>query len=88
MATQTAFVEAAVIAVPDARWGEIGVAVIVPRAPTVPDTLTSDAVIAWCGERLARYKLPRRVVFVESLPRNAMGKVIKQELRERYAGGG
>ena len=88
LATHPDIVEAAVIAEPDARWGEIGVAVIVPRAPTVPDTLTSDAVIAWCGERLARYKLPRRVVFVESLPRNAMGKVIKQELRERYAGGG
>jgi fatty-acyl-CoA synthase len=77
-------VEAAVIAVPDARWGEVGVAVVAPRTP---DALTSDAVIAWCGERLARYKLPRRVVFVESLPRNAMGKVIKQELRELYAQG-
>ena len=44
--------------------------------------------IAYCAERLARYKLPRRVVFTESLPRNAMGKVIKQELRARYVGGG
>ena len=85
LATHPDIVEAAVIAEPDARWGEVGVAVIVPRAP---DTLTSAAVIAWCSERLARYKLPRRAVFVESLPRNAMGKVIKQELRERYAGGG
>lgn len=76
-------VEAAVIAVPDARWGEVGVAVVALRMPGT-NTLTSDAVIAWCGERLARYKLPRQVVFVESLPRNAMGKVIKQELRELY----
>jgi fatty-acyl-CoA synthase len=60
------------------------VAVVVSRSP---DALTSDAVIAHCAERLARYKLPRRVVFVESLPRNAMGKVIKQELRERYTSG-
>lgn len=78
-------VEAAVIAEPDDRWGEVGVAVVVPRAP---DALTGDAVIAFCGERLARYKLPHRVVFVESLPRNAMGKVIKQELRQRYTAGG
>ncbi|HEX6543214.1 MAG TPA: long-chain fatty acid--CoA ligase [Ktedonobacterales bacterium] len=78
-------VEAAVIAKPDARWGEVGVAFVVPRDP---DALTDDGVIAWCGGRLARYKLPRRVVFVESLPRNAMGKVIKQELRERYGSGG
>jgi fatty-acyl-CoA synthase len=85
LAVHPDIVEAAVIAEPDAHWGEVGVAVVVPRAP---DALTSDAVIAWCGERLARYKLPRRVVFAESLPRNAMGKVIKQELRERYSGDG
>jgi fatty-acyl-CoA synthase len=85
LATHPEIVEAAVIAEPDARWGEVGVAVVVPRAPSA---LTGDAVIAFCGERLARYKLPRRVVFVESLPRNAMGKVLKQELRERDAGKG
>lgn len=84
LAAHPDIVEAAVIAEPDARWGEVGMVVVVPRAP---DVLTSAAVIAWCAERLARYKLPRRVVFVESLPRNAMGKVIKQELRERYTGG-
>lgn len=75
-------VDVAIIAEPDARWGEVGLAVVVPRAP---EALTSDTVIAYCAERLARYKLPRRVVFAESLPRNAMGKVIKQELREQYA---
>ena len=84
LATHPDIVEAAVIAEPDARWGEVGVAVVVLRAPAALD---GDAVIAWCAERLARYKLPRRVVFAESLPRNAMGKVIKQELRERFAGG-
>ena len=85
LATHPDIVEAAVIAEPDARWGEVGVAVVVLRAP---DALDGDAVIAYCAERLARYKLPRRIVFAESLPRNAMGKVIKQELRERFAGGG
>lgn len=84
LATHPDIMEAAVIAEPDTRWGEVGVAVIVPRTP---DALTIDAVIAWCGDRLARYKLPHRVVFTESLPRNAMGKVIKQVLRERYTGG-
>ncbi|HEU5348777.1 MAG TPA: long-chain fatty acid--CoA ligase [Ktedonobacterales bacterium] len=85
LATHPDIVEAAVIAEPDDRWGEVGVAVVAPR---VSDALTGDAVIAYCGERLARYKLPRRVVFVESLPRNAMGKIIKQELRERYINSG
>jgi fatty-acyl-CoA synthase len=80
--------EAVVIAEADARWGEVGVAVVVSRVPGAPGALSADAVIAYCAERLARYKLPRRVVFAESLPRNAMGKVIKQELRERYVGGG
>jgi fatty-acyl-CoA synthase len=84
LATHPDIVEAAVIAEPDARWGEVGVAVIVPRAP---DALTADAVIAYCAERLATFKLPRRVVFVETLPRNAMGKVIKQGLRARHVGG-
>jgi fatty-acyl-CoA synthase len=46
--------------------------------------LDAAGVLAFCDGKLARYKLPRRVVFAEVLPRNAMGKVIKAELRARY----
>ncbi|MCU1590581.1 MAG: dicarboxylate-CoA ligase PimA [Frankiales bacterium] len=66
--------EAAVIGVPDARLGEVGRAFVVTRAGTAP---TEDELIAWCKERLAGYKVPRTVALVDSLPRNATGKVDK-----------
>jgi fatty-acyl-CoA synthase len=47
-------------------------------------TLTADEVLAFCDGKLARYKIPRRVVFADVLPRNAMGKVIKTELQARF----
>ena len=72
--------EAAVIGCPDERWGEVPVAYIV-RTPGA-DLTTEDALALFAG-RLARYKHPHRIVFVEALPRNAMGKVQKFELRER-----
>jgi fatty-acyl-CoA synthase len=72
--------EAAVIGRPDERWGEIAVACIVPRAGAA---LTREAVLALFAQRLARYKHPRDVVFLETLPRTAMGKVQKHELRRR-----
>jgi len=74
--------EVAVIGVPDERWGETPVAVVVARDPAEPPT--TDEIRAFCRERLAGYKLPRRTVTVDSLPRNAGGKVLKTELRERY----
>ena len=69
--------EAAVIGVPDARWGEVPVAVVVPRAGAV---LTEDEIRARLEGCLARFKHPRRVVFRATLPRNAMGKVLKSTL--------
>ncbi len=81
LATHPGIAEVAVIAQPDAKWGEVGVAVVVPRDPSA---LTAEETLAFCDGRLARYKLPRRVVFVETLPRNAMGKVIKAELVARF----
>jgi fatty-acyl-CoA synthase len=81
LATHPGIADVAVIAAPDARWGEVGIAVVVPR---VPGSLTAEEVLAFCEGKLARYKIPKRVVFAESLPRNAMGKVIKAELREKY----
>ncbi|WIG58421.1 MAG: Long-chain-fatty-acid--CoA ligase [Ktedonobacterales bacterium] len=84
LATHPGIAEAAIIAQPDAKWGEVGVAVVVPR---VPGSLGAEDVLAFCDGKLARYKLPRRVVFSDALPRNAMGKVIKADLRARYIAG-
>lgn len=81
LATHPAIADVAIIAQPDPRWGEVGIAVIVSRPGA---TLAAAEALAFCEGKLARYKIPKRVVFVESLPRNAMGKIIKAELRERY----
>tara|TARA_R110000772_G_scaffold54227_1_gene123804 strand:+ start:88329 stop:89912 length:1584 start_codon:yes stop_codon:yes gene_type:complete len=73
---------AAVIGVPDERMGEVACAWIVP-APGA--ALDEAAVIAWARENMANYKVPRFVRFVEELPMNAGGKVLKNELRQRMA---
>lgn len=75
----------AVIGVPEPTWGEIGVALVLLRPGA---TLDAAAVLAHCRDRLARYKVPRRVVFVEQLPLSAQGKVLKKELRRIYPGDG
>ncbi len=75
-----AVAEVAVLGAPDADLGEQVVAVIVLKEGQTPDAVE---IIAFCRERLASYKKPRRVVFVESLPRNALGKVQKHLLTER-----
>jgi acyl-CoA synthetase (AMP-forming)/AMP-acid ligase II len=77
--------ESAVIGVPDPRLGEVGQAFLVTR-PGHP--LAEADVLAFCRERLANYKVPRRVVFCAALPRNASGKVLKQVLREERSGDG
>ncbi len=71
--------ESAVIGVPDPRLGEVGLAYLVTR----PGYALAEAeVLAFCRERLANYKVPRRVVFRDALPRNPSGKVLKRVLRE------
>ncbi len=75
-------VESAVIGVPHPDFGEGITAIIVAN-----DTrLDENAILAGLDGRLARFKLPKRVIFVDDLPRNAMGKVQKNVLRDRYAG--
>lgn len=73
--------EVAVVAVPDAKFVETVCAVVVPRPGS---DLTADAVVGFCRERLAGYKKPRHVVFVDELPRTPSGKLMKYVLRERY----
>jgi acyl-CoA synthetase (AMP-forming)/AMP-acid ligase II len=76
--------EGVIIGVPDERWGEAVKAVVVP-APGAE--LSAADVIAFCRTRLARYQCPASVDFVEDLPRNPTGKVLKRALREPYWAG-
>ncbi|OBK63236.1 long-chain fatty acid--CoA ligase [Mycobacterium colombiense] len=74
----TDIIDVAVIGVPDERMGEVGAAFVVAH------NLTADALITWARERLANFKVPRHVLFVDDLPRNASMKVIKAQLREQW----
>ena len=74
--------EAAVIGAPDTRWGErvLVIAVLKPQ-----QALSLNALLAFVDGRLARYKLPRELHVIDAMPRNSNGKVIKTELRQRFA---
>jgi fatty-acyl-CoA synthase len=76
--------ECAVIGVPDERWGEVGRAIVVPRDPASAGEALSAELLAFAAERLAKYKVPKSVVFTDSLPRTGAGKVLKSALRERH----
>jgi HIP---CoA ligase len=76
--------QVAVIGVPDRRMGEVGLALVVPAPGSEPGEIEAG-LTEWARERLANYKLPRRVQAVDSLPLNASGKVLKRELREQYS---
>jgi len=73
--------QVAVIGIPDVRLGEVGMAFVVPTSPEV----SSAAIMQWCRDRMANYKVPRVVGLVGELPINATGKVVKDLLRERVA---
>ncbi|HSK22969.1 MAG TPA: long-chain fatty acid--CoA ligase [Egicoccus sp.] len=77
-----AVAEVAVIGVPDERWGEVGRAYVVPRAG---ESLDHARLERFLDGRLARYKIPKSVVVVDELPRNASGKLLKKRLRAEVA---
>ncbi|MGW0873471.1 acyl-CoA synthetase [Streptomyces sp. NPDC002740] len=78
--THDAVAEAAVIGLPDEKWIEVITAVVVARGE-----VTEEELVAHARENLPRFKAPKRVLFVDELPRNASGKILKRELRERFA---
>jgi fatty-acyl-CoA synthase len=77
--THEGVAEVAVIGLPDDRWIEAVTAVVVPRGE-----VTEAQLIDHAREKLPHFKAPKRVVFVDELPRNASGKILKRELRERF----
>jgi fatty-acyl-CoA synthase len=76
--------ECAVVGVPHPKWGEVGRAVVVPKAG---HTLTVDAIFEVLGKNLARYKIPQTVVFVDELPHNASGKLLRREVKDAFGAG-
>ena len=72
--------EAALIGKPHEKWGEIGLMFVVPEKGT---RVSQDELKEFCRERLARYKVPKEIIFTESLPHSPYGKVMKMELMER-----
>ena len=74
--------DAAVIGQDSEKWGESPFAIIVKKS----DNLTADDLMAHCNEKLARFKLPKGIAFVDAIPRNPSGKILKRVLREEFPG--
>jgi len=81
LSAHPAVYEAAVIPVPDAKWGEVPKAIVVltPAAKA-----TEEELLEFCRARLSHYKCPRSVEFLGSLPKTGTGKLLKRELRQKY----
>ena len=72
--------EVAVIGLSDEKWGEIACAIVVADQSEV----SQQQIVEFCGARLARYKLPKKVIFADEIPRNPSGKILKRVLRDKY----
>jgi fatty-acyl-CoA synthase len=81
IAAHESVAEVALIGVPDEKWGEVGRAVVVIANG---ESITQDELIKFCGERLAKYKVPKSIVFVESIPKTGANKVDKLELVKKF----
>ncbi|WP_348726994.1 long-chain fatty acid--CoA ligase [uncultured Mycolicibacterium sp.] len=73
--------EVAVIGLADEKWGEIACAIVVADQGQVSE----QQIVEFCGTRLARYKMPKKVIFAEDIPRNPTGKILKRVLRDQYS---
>ena len=76
-----AVADAAVVGIPDPAWGESGTGCVVLRQG---QHATGEELAAFLAGKLAKYKIPKRWLFLDSLPRTAYGKVVKGELRRRF----
>jgi acyl-CoA synthetase (AMP-forming)/AMP-acid ligase II len=83
LAEHPAVLDVAVFGTPDERWGEVVTVAVVLR----PDAgaVSPEELIAFARERIASYKKPRLVLFLDELPRNPTGKILKRVLRDRFA---
>jgi fatty-acyl-CoA synthase len=70
-----------VIGIPDEKWGEVGVAIVVPKPG---QDVSEESVIEFCKGKLAKFKVPKKVLFTEELPRTATGKILKKALKAQY----
>ena len=75
--------EAAIIPIPDEKWGEVPKGLVVAKPGS---SLTEAELLEFCRARIAHYKCPQSIVFLESLPKTATGKILKKHLREKYRG--
>jgi long-chain acyl-CoA synthetase len=81
--THPAVGDAGVVGQPDDEWGEVVVAAVEPQTGVEPTDALGFELVEWCRDRIAHYKCPRRVIFVEDLPRHDNGKLYKHQLREQ-----